>query len=67
MFVTWLSHFKSDVIVTPRYFADGTESVSRKVIIPSLFFFYINDMSDDIKSTVRLFADDTIVYLSVLR
>jgi hypothetical protein len=37
------------------------------VLGPSLFFFYINDMSDDIKSTVRLFADDTIVYLSVLR
>jgi hypothetical protein len=47
------------------------ESVSMKIIIlllgPSLFFFYINDMPDDIKSTVRLFADDTIVYLSVLR
>ena len=32
---------------------------------PSLFLFYINDMPDDTKSTVRLFADDTIVYLTV--
>ena len=35
------------------------------VLGPSLFLFYINDMPDDIKSTVRLFADDTIVYLTV--
>jgi hypothetical protein len=31
----------------------------------SLFLFYINDMPDDIKSTVRLFADDMTVYLTV--
>ena len=32
---------------------------------PSLFLFYINDMPDDTKSTVRLSANDTIVYLTV--
>ena len=35
------------------------------VLGSSLFLFYINDMPDDTKSTVKLFADDTIVYLTV--
>ena len=35
------------------------------VLGPSLFLFYINDMPTNIKGTVRLFADDTIVYVTV--
>ena len=35
------------------------------VLGPSLFLFYINDMPEGIKSTVRLFADDTISYLII--
>ena len=35
------------------------------VLGPSFFLFYINDMPDNTKSTVRLFADDMIVYLTV--
>ena len=30
-----------------------------------MFLFYINDMPCSLKSTVRLFADDTIAYLAV--
>ena len=30
-----------------------------------LFFDYINDLPDSLKSTARLFADDTIVYLTI--
>jgi hypothetical protein len=35
------------------------------VLGPSLFLFYINNMLRCLKSTVRLFADDTIAYLAV--
>ncbi|KAK3108532.1 hypothetical protein FSP39_010045 [Pinctada imbricata] len=35
------------------------------VLGPSLFLYYINDIPEGISSTVRLFADDTIVYLSI--
>jgi hypothetical protein len=35
------------------------------VLGPSLFLFYINDIPDGITSTVRLFADDTIAYLTI--
>ena len=35
------------------------------VLGPSLFLFYINDLPDNLNSTVRLFADDTIVYLTI--
>ena len=32
---------------------------------PCLFLAYINDIPDSVKSKVRLFADDTIMYLTV--
>ena len=35
------------------------------VLEPSLFLFYINDIPDGITSTVRLFADDAIAYLTI--
>jgi hypothetical protein len=35
------------------------------VLGPSLFLLYINDMPEGIRSRVRHFADDTIVYLTI--
>jgi hypothetical protein len=35
------------------------------VLGPSLFIYYINDLQDRLRSTVRLFADDTIAYLTI--
>ena len=35
------------------------------VLGPSLFLCYINDLPDSLKSRVRLFADDTVVYLTI--
>ncbi len=36
------------------------------VLDPCLFLCYINDVPDEITSKVRLFADDTIMYLSIM-
>ena len=35
------------------------------VLGPLLFLLYINDLSDNVQSEVRLFANDTTVYLTV--
>ena len=64
----WLSHRFQRVVV------DGHTSNSCPVLSgipqgsvlgPCLFLIYINDMPDTLKSNVRLFADDTIVYLTI--
>ena len=41
----------------------GVPQVS--VLGSSLFLFYINDMPQGLSSTVGLFADDTIVHLTI--
>ena len=35
------------------------------VLGPTLFLMYINDIGDEITSSIRLFADDTILYRSI--
>ena len=35
------------------------------VIAPILFLIYINDLPNNLKSTVRLFAGDTIIYMTI--
>jgi len=70
--IAWIKGSLSDR--TQRVVIEGEKSVIIKVesgvpqgsvLGPSLFLFYINGMPDNITSTVRLFADDTIAYLTV--
>ena len=69
---TWIRDFLSNrrqVVVVEgekSYEAEVKSGVPQgSVLGPSLFLFYINDIEDNMESTVRLFADDTIVYLAV--
>ena len=69
---TWIQNFLSDrsqaVVVDGEKssYIDVDSGVRQgSVLGPSLFLFYINDMPCGLKSTVRLFVDDTIAYLAV--
>jgi hypothetical protein len=42
-------------------------TLSTAVLGPGLFLYYINDLQPRLTSTVRLFADDTIAYLTISR
>ena len=68
----WISSFLNSR--TQKVLVEGESSALAQVVSgvpqgsvlgPSLFLFYINDMPENISSTVRLFADDTIVYLTL--
>ena len=69
---TWIQNFLSDR--SQAVVVDGEKSSyidvdsglpQGSVLGPSLLLFYINDIPCSLKSTVRLFADDTIAYLAL--
>ena len=43
----------------------ASEVPQGSVLGPCLFLFYTNDIAVGLSSTVRLFADDTLLYLTV--
>jgi hypothetical protein len=65
---SWLATREQKVLV------DGEESRSVKVksgvpqgtvLEPLMFLLYINDIGENIGSSVRLFADDSLIYMAV--
>ena len=66
----WIQNFQAErkqvvVVEGERSDSINVESGVPQGFVPSLFLFYINDMPEGIRSRVRLFADDTIVYLTI--
>ena len=68
----WIRHFLSGR--RQRVVLDGEHSdqvavtsgvPQGSVLGPCLFLLYINDLADELESVVRLFADDTIAYLTI--
>jgi hypothetical protein len=69
---SWIQNFLSDrtqaVVVdgeTSNFISVESGVPQGSVMGPSLFLFYINDIPQGLSSTIRLFADDTIVYLTI--
>ena len=63
----WLSDRKQTVVLDGErsYTASVRSGVPQgSVLGPCLFLYYINDIPENVQSKVRLFADDTIMYLA---
>ena len=64
----FLANRTQQVIVRGKYsdIAQVQSGVPQgSVLGPCLFLFYINDLPQNLSSPVRLFADDTLLYLAV--
>ena len=68
----WIQAFLSDRTQTVVILNEKSTTVAvisgvpqGSVLGPILFLIYINDLPDKTRSTVRLFADDTAIYLAV--
>ena len=68
----WIESFlvgRSHTVVLNRESSDELPVLSGvpqgSVLGPILFLLYINDLPENVQSQVRLFADDTEVYLTV--
>ncbi len=65
---SFLSNRKQTVVLEDErsYCGNVTSGIAQgSVLGPCLFLMYINDMPDQLRSTVRLFADATTAYLAI--
>jgi hypothetical protein len=64
----WLANRKQSVVIdgcTSDAVSVDSGDPQVSVLGPGLFLYYINDLQSRLTSTVRLFADDTIAYLTI--
>jgi len=59
-----LKHMGVNPYIT-TWIKDFLHNRSQPVVDPSVFLAYINDLPGSVKSRVRLFADDIIVYRTI--
>ena len=69
---TWIETFLKDRkqrVASEGIYSDWGPVISGvprgSVIAPILFLIYINELHNNLKSTVGLFADDTIIYMTI--
>ena len=69
---TWIETFLKDRkqrVACEGIYSDWALVISGvpqgSVIAPILFLIYINDLPNNLKSTIRLFVDDTIIYMTI--
>ena len=69
---TWIETFFKDRkqhVACEGIYSDWAPVISGapqgSVIAPILFLIYINDLPNNLKLTVQLFADDTIIYMTI--
>ena len=67
--LNWLQSFlrnRSQQVVINGYYSTPCDVISGvpqvSFLSPTLFLIYINDIAADIQSTIRLFADDCLIY-----
>ena len=68
----WIENFltgRSQQVVVNGEYSDPTTVISRvsqgSVLGPLLFLCHINDIFQNLMSTVRLYADDTLIYHTI--
>ena len=71
--ITWINSFltsRTQSVTLEGFQSDHIAVTSgvpqRSVLGPILFLIYMNDLPNEIKSSVRLFADDAIMYRQIL-
>ena len=67
-FTNYLSHREQRVVINGQHSTWGpvTSGVPQgSVLGPLLFLIYINDITENINTNIRLFADDTALYVTI--
>ncbi len=64
----WITSFLSNRKQRVSVLSDTTDVTSGvpqgSVLGPILFLLYVNDINENVQSSIRLFADDSIIYIA---